>query len=147
MKRRYAAAAAAFLFLTFCTLEFAGNLELLLNHGMRHLTPAPYTLLRSMTARGFLLWALLDGLGCLGIWWGLYGQSYLDYHSRMYEVVPGFEIPMPEGQGQYGTAWWLEKRDYGKVFDSIDTSQPVPLPAELERKYEEERRQIHDGAV
>ena len=26
------------------------------------------------------------------------------------------EVPAPAGDGQYGTAWWLQKKDYDRVF-------------------------------
>lgn len=137
---RYAAAAVSFFFLTFCTLELAGNLELVLTH--KSMRPYPLQLLSGLTQRGLLLWILLDALGCLGIWWALYGQSYLDYHSRMVEIVPGFQAPAPDGQGQHGTAWWLPAQDFDRVFESIDTSRPIPLTEELAAIYAAERDEL-----
>ncbi|MBO5183838.1 MAG: type IV secretory system conjugative DNA transfer family protein [Bacilli bacterium] len=31
-------------------------------------------------------------------------------------MTPKIKVPKPVGQGQYGTGWWLDKRDYNKVF-------------------------------
>lgn len=38
------------------------------------------------------------------------------YHSEQIELTPRIKVPKPVGQGQYGTGWWLNKRDYSKVF-------------------------------
>ena len=109
--RRYIVAAASFLLSTILTLELAANLDLILIREEGLCTANPVVLLSRAFASGrcLALWLLFDGLGVCGIFWALYGRSYLNYRSDMYEVVPGFEIPMPEGQGQHGTAWWLPK--------------------------------------
>lgn len=38
------------------------------------------------------------------------------YHSEKIKLTDKIEIPTPAGDGQYGTAWWLQKKDYDKVF-------------------------------
>ena len=38
------------------------------------------------------------------------------YHSEQVELTPKIKVPKPVGQGQYGTGWWLDKKDYNKVF-------------------------------
>ena len=38
------------------------------------------------------------------------------YHSEQVELTPKIKVPKPVGQGQYGTGWWLNKKDYEKVF-------------------------------
>ncbi len=38
------------------------------------------------------------------------------YHSEIVKLTDKIEIPTPAGDGQYGTAWWLQKKDYDKVF-------------------------------
>lgn len=38
------------------------------------------------------------------------------YHSKKIKLTDKIEIPAPAGDGQYGTAWWLQKKDYDKVF-------------------------------
>ena len=37
------------------------------------------------------------------------------YHSEQVELTPKIKVPKPVGQGQYGTGWWLNKKDYNKV--------------------------------
>ncbi|MDO5555719.1 MAG: type IV secretory system conjugative DNA transfer family protein [Clostridia bacterium] len=46
------------------------------------------------------------------------------YYSEQVELTPKIKVPKPIGQGQYGTGWWLNKKDYSKVFkcNEIDRS-------------------------
>lgn len=37
----------------------------------------------------------------------------------MIEITPEIHTPVPVGQGQHGTAKWLNKKDFDKVFDSV----------------------------
>lgn len=145
-KQRYFAASVVFLCLAFLMLELAGNVHLLLSVGTSSVTLNPLLLARLLLSsrKALMMYLLLLGFAALFVWWGLFGRSYLNYHSKMFEVVPGFEIPMPEGQGQHGTAWWLEAQEFDKHFASIDTSAPVPLPANLQQSYQEEGRAIHE---
>lgn len=48
------------------------------------------------------------------------------YHSEQVELTPKIKVPRPVGQGQYGTGWWLHKKDYNKVFkcNIIDRNKP-----------------------
>ena len=48
------------------------------------------------------------------------------YHSEQVELTPKIKVPKPVGQGQYGTGWWLGKKDYNKVFkcNVIDRTKP-----------------------
>ena len=41
------------------------------------------------------------------------------YHSKKVKLTDKLEIPTPVGDGQHGTSWWLLKKDYEKVFNSI----------------------------
>lgn len=47
------------------------------------------------------------------------------YHSEQVELTPKIKVPKPVGQGQYGTGWWLNKKDYEKVFacNEIDRNE------------------------
>ena len=38
------------------------------------------------------------------------------YHSEKIRLTDKIEVPKPIGEGQHGTSWWLEKKDYDKVF-------------------------------
>ena len=38
------------------------------------------------------------------------------YHSNTIKLTNKIEVPIPVGDGQYGTSWWLDKKDYSKIF-------------------------------
>ena len=38
------------------------------------------------------------------------------YHSKTIKLTDKISVPIPAGDGQYGTAWWLKKKDYDKIF-------------------------------
>lgn len=48
------------------------------------------------------------------------------YHSEQVELTPKIKVPKPVGQGQYGTGWWLNKKDFRRVFkcNIIDRTKP-----------------------
>lgn len=48
------------------------------------------------------------------------------YHSKQIELTPKIKVPKPVGEGQYGTGWWLDKKDFGKVFkcNVLDRNKP-----------------------
>lgn len=146
LKSRYLAAALSFILLTALMLAVAANADAILSaeRGAATLNPAKQLARALASSRCLLLWLLLDGIGVLGIYWALFGRSYLNYRSEMFEVVPGFEIPMPEGQGQHGTAWWLPEAEYSRVFTAAHTGDGVTLTRELEERYVSERECV-DG--
>ena len=62
---------------------------------------------------------LFSAVAMIGILWTAYGQHQLNYKSRMIEVTPDIIIPAHEGQGQYGTAWFLDKNKYDEFFSTV----------------------------
>lgn len=38
------------------------------------------------------------------------------YKSNLYKVTPDIQIPVPAGENQCGSAWWLKQSDYKRVF-------------------------------
>lgn len=38
------------------------------------------------------------------------------YHSEKIKLTDKISVPKPVGEGQHGTSWWLDKKDYNKVF-------------------------------
>ncbi|WP_181593101.1 TRAG family protein [Paenibacillus sp. YN15] len=48
------------------------------------------------------------------------------YQSKLKQVAPGIETPVPVGQHQHGSARWLRKEEMPRVFDSqiLDLSHP-----------------------
>ncbi|WP_179945165.1 TRAG family protein [Paenibacillus durus] len=48
------------------------------------------------------------------------------YQSKLKQVAPGIETPVPVGQHQHGSARWLREEEMPRVFDSqvLDLSHP-----------------------
>lgn len=142
-RRRYVVAALVFFFLSFAALEVAGNIDLLLTGATQDLIYHPVTLLLETSGRGKLLWLLLSAFGLLGVLWALFGNTSIHTHPDMYTVVPGFKIPRPSGHGEYGTAWWMEPKEFDRYFASVSIPRNLPLSADLKQRYEEERRAVN----
>ena len=143
-KRRYIAAAISMAFLTLASMEISGNVDLLLTGGRCTANPISVTAHLLREPRALKLFLILVIASALLIFWAMYGKSYLNYRSDMYEVVPGFSIPRPEGQGQHGTAWFLPKNEFDHVFASAPTSGVPDLSESLRERYNEEGRRIKD---
>ncbi len=62
------------------------------------------------------IFLLLYAFVLLAIFWMIAGRSYIKYKSDMYEVTPNIKIPKPEGQGQYGTSWFLDPKKYDQAY-------------------------------
>lgn len=47
------------------------------------------------------------------------------YHSDKIKLTDKIEVPKPVGEGQHGTSWWLDKKDYSKIFkcNTIDSNK------------------------
>lgn len=50
----------------------------------------------------------------------LVNQYAIKYKSDMQHITPDIETPKAEGQGQYGTARWLDKSKYQSAFDLFE---------------------------
>ena len=142
-KQRYIAAACVTAFCAVAMLGAAVNLERLLLKQPFLFSPARWLAAARASERCMLLWLLLWLLTVLGVIWALWGNEALNIHSKMVELLPGFEVPLPDGQGQHGTAWWLPKKDYARVFDTARIG--VTLTPELREQYMRERSEIADA--
>lgn len=47
------------------------------------------------------------------------------YHSDKIKLTDKIEVPKPVGEGQHGTSWWLDSKDYEQIFkcNIIDRSK------------------------
>lgn len=144
MKRRLIAGGLALLFFLWLSLVFASNFGLLLTGRRADCTLFPSGMLAALLAdpRGVKLFLLLAAGSVLLVLWMLFGHSYLNYKSDMYEVVPGFSIPRPEGQGQHGTAWFMPQKKFADAFASAEVEKSLSLPPQLLERYQKERRDI-----
>ena len=144
MKKRWIAAGLTAAFFMWLALAGACNLNLLLTGRRSECTLRIGTLIAALAdpreKKLFLLFAIA---GMLAVLWMLFGRSYLNYESDLFEVVPGFKIPKPDGQGQHGTAWFMPQKKFDVYFTAAGVEDEIPLTPELVEFYENERRQIH----
>lgn len=71
------------------------------------------------TPEALRLWLLLCALCGLFCVWALVSSTYLNYKNGLYQVTPDISIPLPAGQGEYGTAWWLSLKQLNKAFTEV----------------------------
>lgn len=67
------------------------------------------------------------------------GANSLNYRSKMRRITPDISTPCAAGQGQYGTARWLNGKDYAAVFCAVrlDGARIDALAAAGDKTYEE----------
>lgn len=75
----------------------------------------------------FLLLESLVALMCVVY----YVCAERSYQADTFKVTDNISIPVPYGQGQHGTAWFMSEKDKKKIFDYIDISPTEPLIAKL----------------
>ncbi len=71
--------------------------------------------------------------------------SHRPYEAKTYKVTDEITIPMPYGQGQHGTAWFMSDKEKTNVFDYITLSRLNPLVAELLKRGKERHNAIEQG--
>lgn len=65
------------------------------------------------------LWLLSSSLGLVYIISVLIGNFGLENRSGMQSIIPGIKIPKAAGQGQYGTAQFLNDQKYDSVWEKV----------------------------
>lgn len=119
MKKRIAAAVVCMLILTLLSLLAAYNLDSLASRrAVYSLSPA-VALAALEDARVLTLFLLFTALAALAVLYMAFARGTIKYRSNMQQIVPGVETPMPEGQGQYGTARWMPKSRIPEVFTVV----------------------------
>lgn len=108
------------LFLTVAALIGAYNLHWLLLGCPDAYTLDPMTALSGLNIRTVLLFFLIfTAAGATLVFYMLFSRSYIKYKSDMQHVTPDIQTPKAEGQGQYGTARWLQPGDFGDAFHLV----------------------------
>ncbi|MEM5816695.1 MAG: hypothetical protein AAGU16_02365 [Desulfitobacterium hafniense] len=120
MKRRGITAAVVMLLLTALSLLGAYNLDRVASG---HPGECSWSLLISLAGLGnqkvlifFLLFLILSAVAVLFM---LFEHSYINYKSDMQTITPAIKTPKAEGQGQYGTARWMEKDEIPDTFTVV----------------------------
>lgn len=73
----------------------------------------PMVIHNDRVRRFYLLYCL--GLAALLIWI-IVCSNYLKYRSDMQRITPDIETPCAAGQGQFGTARWMNPADIGQFY-------------------------------
>ncbi|MEG2455106.1 MAG: type IV secretory system conjugative DNA transfer family protein, partial [Oscillospiraceae bacterium] len=115
MKRRYFMATALLLALCVLCLFGAYNLHMALSGGLCSMNPS--AVLAGVQIRNVrLFWYMGCAGSLLAVVWMMVSRSYIKYRSDMQKITPDIEVPKAEGQGQYGTAHWLDPKRFPQVF-------------------------------
>lgn len=64
-----------------------------------------------------------------------------------YKVTDNISVPVPSGQGQHGTAWFMSDKIKRRAFDYISISKADPLISRLVSIGEERYRAIENGEI
>lgn len=68
------------------------------------------------------------------------------YQADTFRVTDDVIIPKPYGQGQHGTAWFMEEKDKKKYFDSIEISTANSLISRLTEQGKKRYNTIEKGS-
>lgn len=124
MKKRWIAGGIVLLILWLCMVPLTYNLDVLLRgaHGFT-LNPivAFPVVFRDGTLRRLL--GLMMGVCLLGVVACLTAGSGVSSRTGMQRLTPDIEIPVAVGQGQFGTARFLNKNAYEKNFNAYTLSR------------------------
>ena len=67
------------------------------------------------------------------------------YQTDTYKVTDNISVPVPSGQGQHGTAWFMSNKIKRRAFDYISISKSDPLISRLVSIGENRYRAIENG--
>ncbi|MEA5011154.1 MAG: hypothetical protein VB100_05470 [Angelakisella sp.] len=132
MKRKIIMSCVLMMLFAAAALFISCNVHWLLS-GNRSLCSAdPVVLIAGLSEpkiRAFFIICLVAS--ALAILYMLVMQNYIKYKSDMQRITPDIKTPKAEGQGQFGTARWLDKTKYPKVFTVVDADKTSPLIKDL----------------
>lgn len=116
-----------------------------------------YDLLTWMPSAGWVvileggkpLWfyLLLCALTALLILWVMLTGSYLNYRSDMQQITPDIQTPRAAGQGQFGTARWLDPKEITRFFGVWRVPQKDPAFQALLAAGEKDREEIINADI
>lgn len=133
MKKRLAVAAVCWAVLSALLPLAANSLYWLLSGSIDQCTMDVNTAWNAVRENELVgqLWLIGEGLLVLMLLWCVFGTEHIKYKSNLYQVAPGIRIPRPEGQGQYGTAWWMTREEIRDTFAAVRLRRKDPVLQEL----------------
>lgn len=72
-------------------------------------------------------------------------MSQRPYQAKTFKVTNKIKIPIPYGQGQHGTAWFMTDKDKERLFSYVELSAFSPAVSELCRRGDERFKRIESG--
>ena len=91
----------------------------------------------------FLLLEALVALMCVVY----YVCAKRTYQADTYKVTDSISIPMPYGQGQHGTAWFMRKKEMKKCYTSLSVLEIDPTVQKLLHNGDERFKATENGKV
>lgn len=145
-KKRWIAGGAVLLLLWVAVIPVSYNLDALLSQRYDYTwNPLRALPLVLQTPKAGLFLLLLLAASALAVVGCLLTGSNIDSHSRIQHITPDIEIPEAAGQGQFGTARFLSKKKYSKVFTAY-TLPTDGLYAELLKEGKNDAKAIDKEA-
>ncbi|MEG1779477.1 MAG: hypothetical protein RR263_05185, partial [Oscillospiraceae bacterium] len=74
---------------------------------------------------------LIFSLFLLGVIYLLIISHLGNFKNKLRKITPDISTPYPSGRGEYGTAEWLDKSEFGKHFGTVTLSPENPLISTL----------------
>lgn len=111
MKKRFIVALAVFLLCAGLLLpQIAADIHFFFTRDLGSITMNPLEGWAAILSGGKPLqfFLLLAAIVALLLFWAIFTSSYLNYRSGMWVVTPDISTPCADGQGQFGTARWLQ---------------------------------------
>ena len=71
----------------------------------------------------------------------------VDYQSRMQRITPDIATPYPDGQGQFGTARWMEKGEMKRIFTPWRIPKCSPLLRRLRMDGKSDKKEIQNAII
>lgn len=96
--------------------------------------------------RAGMLFLALEGavaLGCIAY----FMCSQKPYQAKTYKVTENIEIPIPYGQGQHGTAWFMSDKDKGKKFPNVEINDSDPTVQKLLKLGKQRYNAVETGEI
>lgn len=132
MKRKIIISSILMAISSVISLYISYNVHWLLSGKRNMCSTNPVVLISGLSEpkiRTFFIICLLAA--ALAILYMLVMQNYIKYKSDMQYITPDIETPKAEGQGQYGTARWLNQKKLSSVFAAVQVDQSSPLVKDL----------------
>ena len=79
--------------------------------------------------------------------WVMFTGSYLNYKNGCQFITPKIRTPLPAGNGEFGTAHWLPKKEYGEVFSIWRIPKRDPGIEALVEAGKEDRKEIQNARI